>query len=343
VRSDFDRRFGGWWLGLDAAEARKLARTLYEPLSGTEKKTRNADYWRGGRNATRLLWMTPKRVLPEWVLRTPQPLEKATVLAQRMNAAEAEIAAIAKRVKYNPLTLRAARLGFAMLRYAAHKPLRLHDAATLYAQQRKGPMNAAGLNRIAEVFTGLSEEARTCAVEYGFFVDHCGAYKGDADGLRAQAKELANSAKAFADLAKKVEAGAMKTLPSAATFGLIAGQAVRLGEWTPKTISDKGAVLHFPLSPERLKGVTGVQVSWEFTHGAHGLAIRSCRLVCDGKTVDEDRHAGWAGSGSNGNTYTLSVKGTPRDGNWEIVADVISRGGTDSRGEVWLVLPDSTQ
>jgi len=349
-KADFDRRFGAWWLGLNASDARLLADTFYAPFEKTNggNNDGNLAVWRNGRAATHLLWLAPDRVLPDWMLRTPHAREKATALLDAAKAADDRLRRLEMRVRRNRLTLRAARLAFAMLSYAARKPLELARAAHLYRRiERERGASAADIARdlrqAASVFRKLADEVRACAAEYRYFVENCGAYKGDFERLQAQARKFADFAKRLGELAGRVERGEVQELPVAGTFGLVAGRAVRLGEWTPETVSEKGVLLRFALPDDvvaRLAEIREVSVSWEYRRGAHGLAIRSCRLMCDGRTVAEDRHSGWAGAGTHDNVYGLKWK-TPVTGrNWTIAADVASHGGRDSFGDVWLIVPD---
>ncbi|NOY82570.1 MAG: family 20 glycosylhydrolase [Kiritimatiellaeota bacterium] len=346
-RDDFDRRFGAWWFGLGPKDATALAKLFYQPVKTADAKDRRADFWRGGRGATHLLWLAPDLVLTDWVLRTPQAVERAQVLADLMDAAVDQVKKTGPRARRHPLTLRAADLAFSMLRYAAHKPLRLNRAAESYSKLPKLDADnrtriSAALRQIAGAFSALSGEAEECARRYRYFVEHCGAYPGDADALDGQASALSKTATRLGALADKAAAGTLRALPSPGAMGLLTGRAVRIGEWSPKTVSEKGAVLRFPLPADLVRGVREIRVSWEYLRGGHGLAIRTCRLVRDGKTVADDRHAGWAGAGTHGNLYTLTPANPVAGGKLEIVGEVRSHGGNNSFGEVWVVIPKST-
>ncbi len=346
-RSDFDRRFGAWWFGLDAKDAAALMGMFHQPMKSAAGDDRRTDFWRGGRNATRLLWLAPDHVLTDWVLRTPQATARAQVLADLMDRALERIRGTSAHVRRNRLTLRAAELAFSMLRYAAHKPLLLNRAAESYSRLPKlAAANrteaAARLRGIVALFDVLSAEVANCAREYRFFIENCGAYAGDADALEAQGSALSKTAARLESLADRTADGTLTALPSPGSVGLLTGRAVRIGTWEPKTVSEKGVVLRFPVPAREIRGAPELKVSWEYTRGGHGLAIRACRLIRDGSTVAEDRHPGWAGAGSHDNLYTLTPSRPLGDGKYEIVGEASSHGGTDSHGEVWVVVPETT-
>jgi len=339
-RREFDRRFGAWWFGLDAKDAALCAQTLFQPVETDGNRAAFANAWRDSRPATRLLWIAPKDVMQTWVMRTPRAIDKARDLTDSMNAAIARMDQIGKRARRHPLTLRAAKLAFEMMRYAGNKPLQLHQATTQYEAARKAATTverAKALRAVARCFEDLAAEARQCAKSYRYFVDHCGAWKGDFDGLEKQADSLEATETAMKKLADRIASGDVAKLPSGAAFGLVSGHAVRIGRWSPDTVTEKGVTLRFRIAPSLLKNAREIEVSWEYKSGAHGLWISASRLRCDGKVISEDHHPGWAGSGTHNNTYRLAVKAIKSGAVCEIEGDVASSGGRDSRGEVWML------
>ena len=120
---------------------------------------------------------------------------------------------------------------------------------------------------------------------------------------------------------------------------MVSGRIVRLGEWAPAQMSETGLELRLDATG-KITHAGEVVIELDYLRGAHGLKIDRVALLADGKEVAADEHGGWAGGGSNGNVYTLKLAEFSPAVKYEVVAKARSAGGTDSYGEVWLVLPD---
>ncbi|NOZ21303.1 MAG: family 20 glycosylhydrolase [Planctomycetes bacterium] len=332
-KAEFDRRFADIWWGLTGPNAREqIEETIFDPIP-IKAATRA---WRNGRVMKDLLWAPPGRVVRDFSLKQPKLGEGASAFVAAMDSAVQRVEAMEAKARRNQLTLRGTKLAFDSMRYAAEKLSALQRATALYggASRAKDP---AKLDQIAEMLTGLKQTATELAERYAFFVENCGAYKGDVDRLRKQAEQWGAFAAKMKDLSKKLQAGEIAKLPPGAKFGFLTGSCTKIGDWTPAQMSEKGTTLTFDVTKLLLKGSGDVQVEWEYTRGSHGLAIAKTQLLCNGKVVSEDAHPGWAGSGSRRNIYTLPLTDHDPNAKYEIRGEVVSRGGTDSRGMVWLV------
>ena len=341
-QAEFDRRFADVWFGVRGEDSRgtgvspvsRIGDTICDPFPTSGKDA----MWRNTRMVTQLLWSMPRDVMREYALKQPHIAENVGTLGPLMDEAIRRVDAMSDSATRNHLTLRAAGLAFRMMGYAGRKLATFKDATRLYERAAKPPIAWADLAEIITHLKGRQREAEALAEEYDYFVQNCGAYKGDVERLQQQAEQLGELAAKLEDLVAKVKAGEIKELPPGSDFGFLTGSYAKAGEWTPEQMSEEGATLRFDVST-LLTGPGKFQVEWQYDRGAHGLEIRKTRLLRDGEVVSEDEHGGWAGSGSRGNIYSLELTDHDPAAKYEILGEVVSRGGTDSRGTVWLVRP----
>lgn len=128
------------------------------------------------------------------------------------------------------------------------------------------------------------------------------------DVRRVQALHEATTALAddLDALATQVRTHRREALPSGVKFGFIYGTYAQIGSWSPAEMSEDGVTLRFDVS-EHVSGPGELIVEWECTGGSHGLEIRRTSLLCEGRAISTDEHAGWTGSGTQAKTYRLEV------------------------------------
>ncbi len=235
------------------------------------------------------------------------------------------------------------RATFLLLRYGLRRLAVLDEAARAYRQAAK----QTGADRVAAL-AGLRDAAGTVRRlndELGFAelyrraVKQMGAYAGDVTRMDKMAPEHEALAKRIDDLAAELEAGKSAALPPGSALGLDTGRTVLVGEWTPDKMSETPVEIRFPV-PAAALAAGALVVDWQYTRGAHGLVITDTKLLRNGQQVAVDTHRGWAGAGSSGNTYRLTLDAVDPTATYELAGTVASHGGTDSRGEVWLVIEE---
>jgi hypothetical protein len=339
TRTDFDRRAADIWWGITSDAATQLTALIADPL-GTADVPGN---WRNLGTLTSLIWSAPTRVMREVGLRQPALLATAPPMIAALQGQEARLAELGKAASRNELTLRAADLALRMMRYGVTKLDTFNRGTGLYQAATDSlaaapAQTAAKLNDLTADLKHLQSQAEELATGYGYFVQNCGAYKGDFDRLSAQAKSLADLTVQVGQLRDQAAAGTLKELPPGDRFGFLKGTYQKVGDWAPAQMNEKGATLRFDVS-KLLKGPGTFQVEWQYTRGAHGCDLTGTRLLCDGKVVAQDPHRGWTGAGDRDNGYRLELNDFQPGARYELEGDLSSSGGTDSRGEVWLILP----
>lgn len=339
TRADFDRRAADLWWGLTGDPAAQLIALVSNPLDAPDVPGN----WRNLTTLTDLLWAAPTRVMRDVGLRQPTLVQSAPAMAKALEEQEARLAQLAKGATRNELTLRALDLALRMMRYGVTKLDTFNRATDLYQAAAQAlatdrAQTAARLEEVAAALIRLRAQAEELAAGYGYFVQNCGAYKGDFDRLAKQGQDLAGLAQQIGQLRDQAAAGTLKELPSGDRFGFLRGTYRKVGDWGPGQMSEQGVTLRFDVSP-LVKSPGVLQVEWQYTRGAHGCDLRGARLLCDGKVVAEDAHRGWTGAGDRENAYRLELKEYRPGAKYEVEGDLASNGGTDSRGEVWLVLP----
>lgn len=336
---DYERRYARHWLGLeDAAAAQRLHEALIEPWP----REGPAAICYDSRLVTDLWWALPRAALRDYSARDPRLMNAAPAIVETSEAAIARVEALQPDATRNADLLPYARLAFEMYAEAARKLLAMQEAGEHYAaaeaampDDRAGAVDSVAaaaasvralVEPLAEIRAGLADAA-----------EQVGAAQRDVERtehVREAVVALADELQAVAD---GVRAGELHALPDGRRFGFISGRIIRAGRWEPEQMSEQGATLRYDVT-EHLDGPGEVSVEFEYTRGAHGLIITRAALLADGKEVASDAHRGWAGSGRTDNTYHLALDEFREGVTWEIVAEVSSRGGTDSRGDVWLIL-----
>ncbi len=330
--SDFEQRYAKLLHGADCAE-REVRQALATPFTNKGPGAVLND----PNLMTKLAFAPLAELRRSYAQRVPQLADARPVLAEA-DAAVARAVALRQKATRNVDLLDYSVASLQLIRSGLVRLAALETAAKAYRdanRQLAQPAEAAKLLRAAaDAVAALQQQAEFVSV-YQRAVGAMGAYAGDADLLAKQAEQPVALAKQLRGLADEVEQGRRKALPAATTLGLSYGAAALLGRWAPDKMSETGATLRFEVKPEHLRG-RSVQVEWEYVSGQHGLRIQATRLLKNGQPVSEDKHSGWAGSGSNGNVYELEVGTVDRAAKYEIAGDVTSHGGTDSAGNVWL-------
>jgi hypothetical protein len=336
-RLEYTRRFADVWWGItpaDEALAATVDAALFDPLPSTGP----AALWHSGVYLRDLLWAPASRVLREFALKRPEVAANVDGLSAAVEAISPRLDTVTQAARRNQFSLRSLRLGVGMTRYAAAKLSGMQQASAQY----RGALTAGAagadkpLGEVHALLAGLQRQAETVATEYRYFVEHCGAYAGDGERLAAQAVEFGTLAATIAQARAGLAATPPAALPPAADLGFLQGSYTRVGEWVPAQMSEEKAVLRLDITPF-LKAPGEYWIEWEYTHGAHALAIFTTQLIEDGQLLAEDRHAGHTGASHSQNVYHLVVKELRAGAKLELVAETASRGGTDSNGTVWLV------
>jgi hypothetical protein len=339
TRADFDRRVADLWWGINAEAGAQLTGLIADPLDAPAMP----GAWRNLRTLTDLIWCAPNRVMRQVGLRQPALVQTAPATVAALQGQEARLAELGKGARRNELTLRAADLALRMMRYGVAKLDTFSRQTAQYqaaaeALATDAAQSAAKLQEVVADLKRLQVQAEELATGYGYFVQDCGAYKGDFDRLAKQAQDLAGMVQQLEQLREQAAAGALQQLPPGDRFGFLKGTYRKIGDWAPAQMSPKGVTLRFDVT-NLVKGPGTLQVEWQYTRGAHGCDLTATRLLCDGKVVAEDTHRGWTGAGDRDNAYRLELKDYRPGAKYEVEGDLASNGGTDSTGEVWLILP----
>jgi hypothetical protein len=339
---DFERRYGASWLGLRGDDLGKLVHSVLAdpwPATGLASVTRDGWTMRG------LVWEDLGSLRQKYALRQPALHDGAGEIVKAADDALARLDAVRKSARRNGDLLSYAECAFRMYRLAGEKLVAMEKASVLYAEATKqfaaaGPAAAAGqIEQAAAAIESLSPDIESCLAALKRGADDLGAWVGDVDSMTRQRDSAVKLAGELRDLAAACRRGETKELPPGRSFGLISGRLVRLGEWQPATVTEAGVEIKLDVTG-KITHAGDVVVELDYVRGAHGLRIDRVALLADGKEVAADEHGGWAGAGSNGNVYTLKLPTFSPQARYEIVAKVRSSGGTDSFGEIWLVLPD---
>jgi hypothetical protein len=235
------------------------------------------------------------------------------------------------------------RLAFEMYRYSGLKVLALETASEAYQTARREKEDAAvrgeAVEKAADVIEALMPQLDTCIRLYQQAVEQLGAYAGDVEMMQRQKQETVKLVEALRELAAKTRGGGIHELPPASQFGLIRGQAVRIGQWEPAQMSEKGCEIRIDVTG-KITAAGEILVEWNYTRGAHGVHLDGTTLVANGKVIARDEHAGWTGAGSRDNVYSVKLGTFDPQARYEIVGKMRSSGGTDSHGEVWLIFEE---
>jgi alpha-N-acetylglucosaminidase len=99
---------------------------------------------------------------------------------------------------------------------------------------------------------------------------------------------------------------------------------------TPATLSE----MTFPWPAKPI--LTGeIHLRFQYEAGGNALEIQSVAIKNNGKTIAEDRHAGWTGNDDRDNIYTLHCHETAVAGALTLIVTARGAGGTDSNGSIY--------
>ncbi|MEA3400045.1 MAG: beta-N-acetylhexosaminidase [Armatimonadota bacterium] len=337
--ADFERRYAGWWLGIREADAgQRLDRALIEPWP----REGPAAICYNSRLITDLWWAPPQRVLREFALKDPRLAEAAEEILATSVFAIVRLQQFRENATRNTDLLSYTELAFRMYRQAASKLLAMQAASDLYADASDDLPDhpdtaAARVARAAKTIRELVGPLESSAETYEEATREVGAAQRDVRRIRDLAQAVADLADELDGLAGELRDGERTSLPEGSTFGFVRGTLVRIGTWRPEQMSEEGVELRFDVT-EHITEPGELVVEWEYTRGAHGVNIQRAALLADGEVVSEDEHHGWAGGGSHDNLYRLSLDEVDPEATYTIVGELASRGGTDSRGDVWLMI-----
>lgn len=107
-------------------------------------------------------------------------------------------------------------------------------------------------------------------------------------------------------------------------------------KWTSSFLSagrDWSFALPAGLAAKLNQGET-LMLSFNYQSGAHGLDITSVELIADGKTIAEDKHAGFAGGQPKEHVYKLTPPAGAKLANATLRIKAKGRDGNDSQGEI---------
>ncbi len=334
----FQRRFVQYWFGITEPQtARPLADLLHSPLP----QSGPVSIWRSPKLMRALLWADPKQARRRFIQRHVLPADRAALVVAASAQAIKRFDELLPAAKQRQSTIRFAMAACRMFHYACDKLVVLERVAAQYeaASKAKTAGDAAKLlDQAAAAIDGILPQCAALAADFRTAIDHFGGYKGDLTRMEKQKAQWQKLSQDLRALAADLRAGKRTKLPAAEAFGLGRARYVRVGEWTPSMVKEERGDLSWPLK-DLPQSARSVQVEFEYTRGQHGLRIFRASLVVDGAEVSADEHAGWAGSGSRGNRYRLRVPALAPGAKVELRASAASAGGTDSRGDVWLVLP----
>lgn len=339
-RADYDRSFAANWFGLTQPEAADwIATTLNRPFPVGGK----LGIWGNPNLIQKASWTPPAEFRRKWMQRYPQMGEGAAEWAQALDASLSRVAQMRKLANANRETLDAAEAGLRLMRQLASKCQAFDKAANAYAAARDKA--AAGavkdapeqLAVAATALRGLLPEYAWLTEKYQYAVDHWGHWSGDVKALQQQAAGLEAMAAKLDDLSRQVTAGQLTKLPVGEAVGLGQKPVVLVGNWTPDQMSEEFNEIRLDVTPF-IKAPGTYRFEWQYTHGAHALALQRVALVGDGQVVAEDVHDGGTGASTFGNVYVLTLEQFTAGKKYELAATVASRGGPDSNGEVSLVV-----
>jgi hypothetical protein len=339
--SDYERRYAGHWLGLRGGDAgERLHDALIEPWP---REGPTAICYAGER-ITELWWAAPKAALREYAAKDPRLMEAAPAIVETSEAALERLERLRADAIRNEDLLAHARLALMMYREAGHKLVALDQARADY--QAAADALPADRAAAADGLEACSLRVRSLAeplAEIGAGLEDAAEQVGAAMRDVRRTEQLHADVVALADelqvLAREVRAGKRDALPAGTRFGFITGRLVKVGTWRPAQMSEDGTTLRYDVT-EHISRAGEFSVEWDYTDGAHALTIHSTSLVVDGEVVAADEHAGQTGVRDLRNVYHLALEEYDAGATCEVAGEVASRGGTDSAGDVWLIVDD---
>lgn len=115
--------------------------------------------------------------------------------------------------------------------------------------------------------------------------------------------------------------------------GLNLEGAHTFAQWTPDMMSEDGRVLDWNLDGH-LDGAGDYEFIFYYTRGACAVEIEWAALLEDGTEISRDTHLGWSGANKRDILYRLSVEEFDPTKSYTLRARLVSKGGTDSTGDV---------
>ncbi len=337
--ADYERRYAGSWLGLPANE--KAGAAVHDLLAMPWPRSGPLAFMNNARFMRRVFWDEPRQL--QWLVAQHNELrgetgEKMVAYIDKLLKRLGRLRAQAKR---NADLLRYTELAYRMYRFAGQKLSAMDAAGELYAEAAadpRPPKSADALALAAEILASPLRELDICIGLYQAAVEQMGSYAGDVDRMKRQRQAIAAIVEDLRKLSSAARDGKLKALPPASDFGLLHGQALLVGRWSPKEARTDGFTMRIDVTG-KIKRAGTILVLWRYTRGAHGVWIKRTALLADGKEVAVDDHRGWTGASHRDNTYTLNLDQFSPQAKYEIVGDLQSSGGTDSSGEVWIIVP----
>jgi len=363
--ADYQRRYGQRTFGLTPQTAAEQVRDV---LADPWPREGPAALLRDSRLMTDLFFEDPRAVRSRLVLRSPGLSDNAQAAYDAVTAAQERLATLRQECESNwqarphVKLARAAgpgqtpapgapnadllaytKLAFDMYGHALLKVLVLEEASKAYSSARKladdRDARADALEGAAGLIENLPASLDPCLETYRRAVTQLGAWKGDVDRMVQQRDATVKLAADLRELAGKVRKGEVAELPAASQFGLTRGQTIRVGTWEPAQMDEGGCEIRLDVT-DRIKAAGEMLVEWNYTRGAHGVSLDSTELLTNGVPVATDTHGGWTGAGSHDNSYRLKLESYDPAAKYEILGKMRSSGGTDSRGEVWLIFEE---
>ena len=113
--------------------------------------------------------------------------------------------------------------------------------------------------------------------------------------------------------------------------------SVSVGEWNPDQISTTNSTLSWDVTSHYTTGGQ-YHITLNYTRGNNGIRISQMALAENGRQVDLVTHPGFAGGAPRDPVYIFDLPAPKRGARYTLEAVVSGDGGTDSYGEVSLVV-----
>ena len=111
-----------------------------------------------------------------------------------------------------------------------------------------------------------------------------------------------------------------------------------IGQWEPAQITAEFAILEWDITKLTVK--PGVyEATLKYKAGNHGVDIDWVALLEDGTEVARDPHHGFSGYDKDNITYRLDLRAVKSGAKYLLRASVRGKGGTDSAGDVLMLVP----
>ena len=111
---------------------------------------------------------------------------------------------------------------------------------------------------------------------------------------------------------------------------------VLIGRWGPPQLQPEPVDLTWPVT-SMIRGNGSITVKLQYTGGNNGLKTAWVALLENGKEVARDTHRGVSGFSHEDHLYHLTLSDYKTGATYEVRANVVGAGGTNSNGMVWLI------